>query len=605
MQRLLVATQSDDPETERICTLLGLSQALVSSEALDQTSMELLTRALKPFIRTDQHEARVQKRGYKVMLEICHRYSHFVTDTSRLNEMTELLTSSIMTCQISARHMRLKCIFMMVSKGFDSSNKAHRAVIPKITGEVLLCLKDSNAKTREAAYQLLLAMAGAMDGVKSFLNVLVAALAGETPHMRSAAVMGMSRLVFELSRTNEELQDVLPSLLQTVLVLFREDSREVLKSAVGFVRVAVAALPPNDLEPLLPELLQSLLGNNKGKDRFRSKIKIILKKLVRLYGHDKLMPLVPETDTRLLNHMRKLSERAARRKAEQREANDNGNGDDDDDGQYSRHSKAGFGFDEMMDSDEDDSDDGRTLMTGVTGFTRLTGRTGKSIRTEAMERSERKSLKSRASAVTDMSRRSMSGAQVRLRSDADGEVVDMLDPSMAKSVRFADEGDNDYDDDYDGRAGDDDDDDSAALEFDDLGRLVIQEEDETQDKGGTGGSKAGPTIPKQIGGDRNDKSNDESGSSKKRKLSKFESAKMARDEASKKRGQQQQQQQKTRHLGAAFKSKKAGGDVKKKTQKFEPYAYVPLDGKQYSKKNRRKAVQEMSTVVRSSGKRKR
>ena len=59
----------------------------------------------------------------------------------------------------------------------------------------------------------------------------------------------------------------------------------------------------------------------------------------------------------------------------------------------------------------------------------------------------------------------------------------------------------------------------------------------------------------------------------------------------------------TRELGAAYKSKKAGGDVMKKGQTLEPYAYVPLDGKSYTKKNRVRAVSEIATVVRG-GKRK-
>jgi ribosomal RNA-processing protein 12 len=58
-------------------------------------------------------------------------------------------------------------------------------------------------------------------------------------------------------------------------------------------------------------------------------------------------------------------------------------------------------------------------------------------------------------------------------------------------------------------------------------------------------------------------------------------------------------------IGASYKSKKAGGDVKKKSHKYEPFAFVPLDGRAYTKKNRRLAVEQMSTVVRQGGKRKR
>lgn len=124
MQRLLVASQSDEVETEKICTLLGLSQALVTSQALDDASISLLYRAIKPLIRTDEHEARVQKRAYKVLLEICQCHSSFVTEPALLEELTALLLDSIMTSQVSARHMRLKCMVLIV-EGFDGENTDH------------------------------------------------------------------------------------------------------------------------------------------------------------------------------------------------------------------------------------------------------------------------------------------------------------------------------------------------------------------------------------------------------------------------------------------------------------------------------------------------
>ena len=128
MQRLLAASQSDEKQTEQICTLLGLSQALVTSQALDDASISLLYRVVKPFIRTDEHEARVQKRAYKVLLEICQCHPSFVTEPARLAELTALLLDSIMTSQVSARHMRLKCMTLIV-EGFDCGNPEHSVSI--------------------------------------------------------------------------------------------------------------------------------------------------------------------------------------------------------------------------------------------------------------------------------------------------------------------------------------------------------------------------------------------------------------------------------------------------------------------------------------------
>lgn len=126
IQRLLEASQQQQQQdmSDKICSLLSLSQALVISQSLDETSISLLYRSLKPLIRTDEARPRVQKRAYKAMAEICHRYHSFAIEGDRLKELCELLTSSIITSQISARHMRLKCLNNIVD-GFDSSNKAH------------------------------------------------------------------------------------------------------------------------------------------------------------------------------------------------------------------------------------------------------------------------------------------------------------------------------------------------------------------------------------------------------------------------------------------------------------------------------------------------
>jgi ribosomal RNA-processing protein 12 len=417
-----------------------------------------------------------------------------------------------------------------------------------------MCLKDSNAKTREAAYQLLNSMAS-LDGIGKLLQTVTAALGAETPHMRSAAVMALSRIVFEFGWENDQLQPLLPSLLKTVLVLIDENSREVIKSVVGFIRISVAALPAAYLEPLLPDLIDGLMKYHKAKDRFRAKIKIILKKLVRLFGYDALLPFVPESETRLLTHMRKLDERQKRRKAAMRAEG--------------RPDSANF--EDMVDSDEDDSDDGKTLMTGATGFSRMTGRSATASkaggdRSAAVSRANR-TLGGSTVATGKSTRKS---DPVRLPDETDGEVVDMLSSGVRKRVKFADDN------------MDDSESDDGVMEFDDDGKLLVQDD---MDEGTTKSSNP----------------NADSGSvaaSEGRRTSKFETEKAKRAEAIKKQGGKR-----GRELGSSYKSKKAGGDVQRKGQKFEPYAYVPLDGRSYSKKNRRAAVDQMSSVVRTGGKR--
>ena len=564
IQRLLVATQSDNDETEKMCTLLGLAQAMVKSECLNEESISLLYRSIKPLIKSDEQSSRVQKRAYKVFAEICQHYTEFVTAPERLQEIIDLMIGATMVLQVSARHMRLKCIKFVVD-GFDSNNEDHMNIIPNIIGEILLSLKDANGKTRESAYQLLLSMAQVRNDMVTYFQIIVGALGAQTPHMRSAAVMALSRLVFEHARTDTTVQNVLPNLLQTVILLFDENSREVIKSVIGFVRVSVAALNKDQLEPLLPELIEGLMKFNRGKGRFRAKIKIIIKKLVRTYGYEKITPLVPEGDTRLLTHMRKLAERAARRKAANIE-----------DG-----ATAAGNFEDLMDSDEDDSDDGRTFMTGVTGFTKMTAgssKTMKSAKSAASMKSIAKSVRSMTkSMASGKSSATTSGPRIDVSGEKRGEILDMLDPKVTKNVRFMQEDD---DDDFS--------DDGEAMEFDDNGKLVVGGDDKINF--GNGNDDAG----------EDDAENAEIFRGKRQKISKFESAVASRNEANAKKNQKKQPK-KTQALGAAYKSKKAGGDVRKKDQKFDPYAFVPLDGKKYTKKTRDKTVEQMATVVRQKG----
>lgn len=393
-----------------------------------------------------------------------------------------------------------------------------------IIGELLLCLKDTNAKTREAAFQVILSMYSKSNS-SEFLCAITAGLGAETPHMRSASVTAISRITFTHAKNDVDFQNILPSILATVLVLAEEDSREVIKSVLGFIRVCVSAIPYHQLTPLLPDLVRALLTYQKNKDRFRSKIKIIVKKLVKIFGYDTLTPYVPGSESRLLTHMRKLEQRQKRKKDRGASMTEREN------------------FDDMLESDEEDSDDGVTFMSGMTGFTRLTGKSKKA-----------KSVKSKGTALSkaETSKSWQKGpkeSNFRLSDGGDGDVVDMLGSKMSKNVHFADNQESDGSD--------------IEFEMDNTGKLIIREE-----------------VDEPVQED-------------------------AEDNSTRHRENKRRRLDNKGGLGSSYKSKKAGGDVKRKGQKYEPYAFMPLDGRSYTKKNRGAMVEQMSTVVRGRDKRKR
>ncbi len=114
IHRLLEASQSQEDMSDKMCSLLALSQALYTSQCLNESSVVLLYRALRPLIGTDETRPRVQKRSYKLLAELCKSKS-FVMSDGRLNELVELLTSSTATSQVAARSMRLRCLETITS----------------------------------------------------------------------------------------------------------------------------------------------------------------------------------------------------------------------------------------------------------------------------------------------------------------------------------------------------------------------------------------------------------------------------------------------------------------------------------------------------------
>lgn len=133
MRRLLEESQSGNNESEKLCSLLTLSQALVASKALDDASVTLLYRTMKPMIRNDENGSKVQKQSYKVLAEICRCHHSYVAEAETLKELIELLTGSAVTSQVSARSVRLKCMGILVDGFKDGS-------LSDVVGFTKLCL---------------------------------------------------------------------------------------------------------------------------------------------------------------------------------------------------------------------------------------------------------------------------------------------------------------------------------------------------------------------------------------------------------------------------------------------------------------------------------
>lgn len=160
--------------------------------------------------------------------------------------------------------------------------------------------------------------------------------------------------------SSEQLpSETISEMLSTILIFLGSANREIVKSSVGFVKVAVVALAPIDIQPHLEALIPALLNwSHEHKNHFKLNIRHIFERLLRKFGYDKIESLTREEDRKLLVNIRKRQQRS-KRKREQADAAMDGNGDSDDDvkptGARNAYEEALYGSEDEDDSDEEEA----------------------------------------------------------------------------------------------------------------------------------------------------------------------------------------------------------------------------------------------------------
>ena len=100
--------------------------------------------------------------------------------------------------------------------------------------------------------------------------MVLAGLASTTPRMVSAAVMALTRITFEFG---PELQLIVSRLLPAVCTLLHKKAREVIKSVLGFLKVAVMRVPAELLAPHLRAMVEGVLvWAEDTKNRYKLKV---------------------------------------------------------------------------------------------------------------------------------------------------------------------------------------------------------------------------------------------------------------------------------------------------------------------------------------------
>ncbi|RDX55210.1 NUC173-domain-containing protein [Lentinus brumalis] len=522
--------------------------------ALPYLSAEDATALLNMYLVSDVLESRdngVQKRGYKILARLVES-GKVEVDAAAVLKKLEGLADGLAAAAKKDRFQLFAALVPVIPK-----ESLH--LIPSIIPEAVLGTKEPSEKARNAAFDLIVAMGKKMteggvvkrqniegmdeDGagdatanIEEYMTMVAGGLAGASPHMISATVTAISRLVFEFRDTISS--NMLSEIFTTLLVFVTSANREIVKSVLGFIKLAIHTMPAELMRPHLKELVPALLRwSHDHKNHFKAKVRHIFERMIRRFGWEDVYGCAQEEEARkVLVNIKKRKDRAKRKRA---------NAVEDDDDVPKVKPVAGDAFEDVLygsESELDDSDE-----------------------------------EDRPSQTATASKRKGKDAGARLRVDND-EPMDLLSGAAsrvttANAARRKKPGQ-----------------DAARFKTDDdTGKMVIESDSEAEEAAAGEENVEGDAYRESLtsvdGFTRGPNGRVKFNKDTKKRRRENEEADMDVEMAD---AEAQKSHKKTKRktepkFGQEFKAKKAGGDVKKGG--VDPYAYMSLS--QAAKKQNR------------------
>ena len=568
LTNLLKATTADVAAEDYATSLLGLGLAVVGAPQLSNKSVHDFFRTLRPLLSGEVSDT-LQKRAYKVLSSLCeHHISKANTSTAEwawVGDLGALLQDSLLSVSSTVKRHRLKCLSFVV-KGLDLTSQTGKDFVVRMIGEVIICTKESNAKAREAAFDVLVSTARAMSKcgqLADMFNMVIAGLAAKTSHMRSATVFALSRLLYDFANEGG-LEGRLTELVSTVCLLLHENSREVVKAVIGFVKVVSVRFTNSQLEPLVSTIITGLMRWAKdSKNRFRQRIRIVLERLIKRVGYDVVAAHVPEDDTKLMNHIAKMKTRRDRKRDKNSSSGGGGSGGGGGGGGGGESGSA-------MDVMESKSAGGSTSGGNRKGREQ-TGATFDELMVESDDEDEDDKNGGGSGSGGGGGRRVVEERIV----EGDGVPMDLLDSKSSMQLvaregrRSKSKGKQD-------------------LDLDANGRMIVpmdeEEEDFSQRKGG------------RRDNEDDDEEDDEDGRAEDLRSINSKSSKHTSETTDRPSKRQKSKTADDGTTGARFRSNKAGGDVRRKGDKSLPFAYVQMGSGFLNRRQKHQNVRKFEAI---------
>ncbi|CAF3322734.1 unnamed protein product [Rotaria socialis] len=366
--------------------LLDIVLALVPY--LEQKCLETLEEKLKQLfsMKDGSLKRSAMKKSYRILEELCTRptaaIQQFINE-ERSNFLFEHLLNSLTKSQSALKGPQLRCISSLL----DMPNNQSMAKMKQIISNAIQCLHEINGRTRCDGYLIIIKCArlwtslseqSFIDSLTGFFHFLMAGLVSpHSPSMSSATLLAISRLCLEFQ---ENLAGtIVDELISTLILVLQSKERQIIQAALSFCRVLLIILNETVLSKYIEQLASSLtIMREENNFTFRSKLKLILQKLVRIFGFDALRDLFPATFHAQLSYINKMHVRKERRRKGTstigRSVITKVDGEDEyvDDNETTFTVRPKLTIDQLLDDSDDDEqnldgmDDARTMATART-----------------------------------------------------------------------------------------------------------------------------------------------------------------------------------------------------------------------------------------------
>ncbi|KAI4727148.1 NUC173-domain-containing protein [Aureobasidium sp. EXF-10728] len=417
-------------------------------------------------IVNNDSDPQLQKKAYKLIPRLAESESGRAAILERNSDLQQLLLQAGPKAAAPSRRDRLTAISQII----PALPKEDLHFIPSILSEVVISAKEVNEKARTAAFELLVQMGEKMAeggtvvnakvphmpddaapveaSLEEYFTMVSAGLAGSTPHMISASITALARLLYDFRNTLSE--PVILDLVQTMDLFLTSANREIVRSCLGFVKVCVLSLPTDLMRPRLATLIPNLMvWSHEHKAHFKLKVKHIFERMIKRFGVEIVEKHCPEEDKKLIANIRKSRDRAKRKK----EAGKDDPDAENEDAASTRKGKFESEYDEQVygsdeeDSGSDISDDevlGRSAAKGRKAKTQGGNTFIVEDEDEPLDLLDRKALANISSTIPSKSRSApatrkpakmdLDGKLVFNDADSDDEVMEFDDAGNAASL---------------------------------------------------------------------------------------------------------------------------------------------------------------------------